>query len=117
MNANVSAPIPARAAMWMVSRFEHATQMGGWGFCSGLGTTLRQGMEKKRPSKPGYGSITIMLAVCSTASSHISRFSSGFTRNPSSSVREADSPVPQSTRPSEMMSSVARRSATRAGWL
>ena len=74
-------------------------------------------MEKYRPSNPGYGSITIMLAVCSTASSHISRFSSGLTRNPSSSVRDADSPVPQSTRPSETRSRVAMRSATRAGWL
>ena len=33
------------------------------------------------------------------------------------SIREADSPVPQSTRPFETKSKVASRSAIRAGWL
>ena len=113
----MSAPIPARAAAWMVSRLEQATQIGGCGFCSGLGTTLRTGMEKNLPLKPGYGLIAIMLAVCSTASAHIAFFWSGSMPKPSSSTREADSPVPQSTRPSEIRSSVAMRSATRAGWL
>src|SRR5215472_13347583 len=37
--------------------------------------------------------------------------------NPSSSARDADSPVPQSTRPPETKSRVATRSATRAGGL
>ena len=30
-----------------------ATQTGGCGFCSGLGTTLRHGIEKYSPSYPG----------------------------------------------------------------
>ncbi len=34
-----------------------------------------------------------------------------------SAMREDDSPVPNSTRPLETRSSVAMRSATRAGWL
>ena len=61
----------------MVSRFEHATHIGGCGFCTGFGTTLRTGIEKYLPSKPGYGSIAIMLATCSTVSRHIARRSSG----------------------------------------
>ncbi len=117
MNAKVSAPIPSWAARWMVLRFEHATQSGGCGFCTGLGMTLRAGIEKYFPWKPGYGSITIMSATCSTVSRHMARRSLGSMPNPSSSAREADSPVPNSTRPFETRSSVAMRSATRAGWL
>ena len=79
MKANVSAPMPSWAARWIVSRFEQATQIGGWGFCTGLGTTLRAGIEKYWPWKPGYGSITIMLATCSTVSRHIARRSAGLT--------------------------------------
>ena len=46
------------------------------------------------------------------------RFSTGSTPlKPPSSSREALSPVPNSTRPLETRSSVAMRSATRAGWL
>ena len=39
------------------------------------------------------------------------------TPKPPSSISELDSPVPNSTRPSETRSRVAIRSATRAGWL
>ena len=38
--------MPSRAASLIVSRFEQATHSGGWGFCTGLGTTLRHGIEK-----------------------------------------------------------------------
>ena len=55
--------------------------------------------------------------MASRASSHWSRFFSLSMRNPPSSASEDDSPVPNSTRPSETRSSVAMRSATRAGWL
>ena len=81
----------------------------------GFGITFRHGIEKNFPSKPGYGSITNMFATCSTHSRHIARFSCGEMPKPSSSAREADSPVPKSTRPFETRSSVAIRSATRAG--
>ena len=57
-----------------MSRFEHATQSGGCGRCTGFGTTFRGGIEKYFPSKPGYGSIAIMRAVSRTASSQASRF-------------------------------------------
>ena len=50
MKAKVSAPMPMRAASLMVSRFEHATQSGGCGRCTGFGTTFRQGIEKNFPS-------------------------------------------------------------------
>ena len=50
-------------------------------------------------------------------SSHISRFTVGSMRNPPSSASELDSPVPKSTRPFDTRSSIAMRSAMRAGWL
>ena len=37
--------MPLVAARWMVSRRLHATQSGGWGRWSGLGTMLRGGMR------------------------------------------------------------------------
>ena len=37
--------------------------------------------------------------------------------NPPSSASDDDSPVPKSARPPETRSSIAMRSATRAGWL
>ena len=67
--------MPSCAASLMVSRFEHATQSGGCGVCTGLGTTLRTGMEKYFPSWPGYGSMHIIFAHSRTASSQASRFS------------------------------------------
>ena len=42
--------MPRRAASLMVSRFEHATQSGGCGDCTGFGTTFRAGIEKYLPS-------------------------------------------------------------------
>ncbi len=51
--AKVSAPMPSRAAIRMVSRWEHATQTGGCGRCTGFGTTLRQGISKYWPLYPG----------------------------------------------------------------
>ena len=32
--------MPSLAASLIVSRFEQATHSGGWGFCTGLGTTF-----------------------------------------------------------------------------
>jgi hypothetical protein len=56
-----------------------------------------------------------MFATCSVVSRHMARRSAGVTPKPSSSARDADSPVPHSTRPLETRSRVASRSATRAG--
>ena len=109
--------MPFVAARWIVSRREHATQSGGCGFCSGLGTTLRGGMESPGPSWPANGSSTMRRVTTSSASVHSARLRARSTPNPPSSISELDSPVPNSTRPSEMRSSVAIRSATRAGWL
>ena len=58
-----------------------------------------------------------MLAHCSVASRHIAFLSSTETLKPSSSMAVPLSPVPQSSRPPDSRSSVAIRSATRAGWL
>ena len=38
-----------------MSRRLQATHSGGWGFCTGLGTTLRGGMVTKRPATPPNG--------------------------------------------------------------
>ena len=55
--------MPCFPAQRMLSRLEQATHSGGWGFCRGLGRTLRSGMEKNSPSYPGYGSDESILAV------------------------------------------------------
>ena len=117
MKANVSAPIPFSAASRMVSRREHATHKGGCGFCMGLGTTLRGGICTKRPSTPVNGVSVMQRSVTSSPSSQASRLVAGSTRKPPSSASEPDSPEPNSTRPPESRSSVATRSAVRAGWL
>ena len=58
-----------------------------------------------------------MLVISRVASSHIAFFMRRSTRKPPSSISEALSPEPNSTRPLESRSSAAIRSATRAGWL
>ena len=95
----------------------HATHTGGCGFCSGLGTTLRGGISTCWPLKPVNGSSIMQRIDTSSASSHMLRLSAGSMPNPPSSPTDDDSPVPNSTRPLEMRSSVDTRSATRAGWL
>ena len=42
--------MPFVAARWIVSCRLHATHSGGCGFCIGLGTTLRGGICRNRPS-------------------------------------------------------------------
>ena len=109
--------MPLRAANWIVSRRLQATHRGGCGRCRGLGTTLRTGICQNSLSQPAKGSSTNIRAIPSMASSHISRLRVRSIRKPPSSAAEDDSPVPNSTRPPEIRSSVATRSATRAGWL
>ena len=117
MNWNDRAPIPHCAASRIVSRRLHATHSGGWGFCSGFGTTLRGGICSHLPSQPANGVSTIMRLTASMWSVHWSRFVSQSTPKPPSSAFDEASPVPRSTRPSDSRSSVATRSATRAVWL
>ena len=101
----------------MVSRWLQATQSGGCGFWNGLGTTLRAGIWRNSPSQPAKGSSTIILVAASMWSSHCARLVSRPTPKPSSSALDDDSPVPKSTRPSEIRSRVLMRSTTRAVWL
>ena len=49
--------MPFSAANRMVSRRLQATHSGGWGFCTGLGTTLRGGMVHERPVDAGEGGL------------------------------------------------------------
>ena len=58
-----------------------------------------------------------MRTATRVPSSHIAFFSSHGTPYASSLFHDDDSPVPNSTRPSETRSSAAIRSATGAGWL
>ena len=53
----------------------------------------------------------------SSPSSHASRLHAGSILKPPSSASEDDSPDPNSTRPFDTRSSMATRSAVRAGWL
>ncbi len=53
----------------------------------------------------------------SSPSSHASRLVSRSMPKPRSSASDDDSPEPNSTRPSDTRSSMAMRSAMRAGWL
>ena len=107
--------MPCSAATRIVSRREQATHSGGCGRCTGLGTTLRGGIFRKRPSQPAKGSSTIMRVVASRASCHCSRLVARSTPKPASSAPEEVSPVPNSTRPPETRSSIETFSATRAG--
>lgn len=117
MNENVSAPMPHSAASRIVSRREHATHTGGCGFCTGFGTTLRGGILTYLPSTPPNGTSVMQRSAVSSPSRHISRFSAGARLKPPSSASDPDSPEPNSTRPFETRSSIAIRSAMRAGWL
>jgi hypothetical protein len=117
MKEKVSAPIPFSAASRIVSRREQATQTGGCGRWTGLGTTLRGGIVTYAPSTPVNGVSVRHRSATSRPSCHMARFCAGSIRNPPSSASDDDSPVPSSTRPPETRSSMATRSAVRAGWL
>ncbi len=66
---------------------------------------------------PVNGTSTMHRTAVSNPSSQASRLRSGSTWKPPSSASLEDSPLPNSTRPCDSRSSVAMRSATRAGWL
>ena len=100
-----------------MSRREQATHNGGWGFCTGLGTTLRGGIVTNLPSTPVNGSSVMHRTATSRPSSQASRLVTGSMPNPPSSASDDDSPDPNSTRPPDTRSSMATRSAVRAGWL
>ena len=100
-----------------MSRREQATHSGGCGFCIGLGTTLRGGIFTYSPSTPVKGTSTMQRMATSSPSSHCSRLMRGSMPKPASSASLDDSPEPNSTRPLDTRSSIATRSAVRAGWL
>ena len=107
--------MPRRPAISIVSICEHATQSGGCGFWRGLGSTLRRGNSKCVPLY-SQASFQNMGSTQRTASSQTSRLSRKRRSNGCSSVMLEPSPIPSSTRPLLIRSSVATRSATRAGW-
>src|SRR5947199_6494165 len=95
-----------------------ATHIGGWGLLYGLGSTLRWGIEKKRPSYGPYIPWRHILVNSTIVSSHMSLVTSRDSMpKPNTSVVDEPRPVPNSKRPSERWSSMATRSAMRAGWL
>ena len=107
--------MPSWAARWIVSRFEQATQIGGCGFCTGLGTTLRSGNREVLALEAGVG----------VHHHHVGDLLDGLQPHGPSVGRVDSEPRqlgprgrlarPKSTRPLETRSSVAIRSATRAG--
>ena len=88
--------------------------MRGCGFCRGFGRTSRGGTFQYVPSHEKSPSSQIFGTMRSD-SSHIARVSRGSMPMPVCSYG-AERPVPNSTRPPDMWSTIATRSATRTGW-
>ena len=109
-------PSPRSAASKADEGWVPAIHMGGCGFCSGLGTTLRVGIFIRSLSHENSSCVHI-FGIIRIASSHSSRFVSGSTPKGSISKAVAERPVPNSSRPLLTISSIAARSATRIGWL
>src|SRR5262245_46803061 len=108
-------PRPRSAASHSVPGLVTVTHIGGCGFCTGFGRTFRSGIEKDVPSHDTCSSLH-MWGSARTNSSHVFLVLSGSIWKPPSSVHVELRAVPNSSRPFEMMSSVAARSATRIGW-
>ena len=89
---------------------------GGCGLCTGLGTTLRGGIVTKRPSTPPKGVSVMQRMATSSPSSQASRLVAGSMPKPPSSASDEDSP-PELDPAVGDRSSMAIRSAIRAGWL
>src|SRR4051794_41907851 len=71
---NESAPIPLRAAKWIVSRRLHATHRGGCGFCGGFGVTFGGGVRRESDSQPADGSPSDKRQDAARAASPTARF-------------------------------------------
>ncbi len=115
-------PTPYCAARRTVSGFVHARNSGGWGSCTGRGTTVCGG----RPggcwivsSSESHWMVSSrqQCPMNLSASSTWGVVSSGSTPHSDSSCAVPPRAAPRFSRPSEMMSSIAARSATRTGWL
>ena len=91
------------------------THIGGCGSCSGFGSTFRSGMVNDLPSQLNTSSVHI-LGMTRQNSSQVFLVSSGSAPKPPNSVQVDDRAVPSSSRPLEMMSRAAARSAIRTGW-
>ena len=76
--------MPRSAASSSVPGLVTVTHMGGCGFCTGLGRTLRSGIEKQRPSY-AKGSSAHMRGSTRTNSSQVFLVSSGLAPKPLSS--------------------------------
>jgi hypothetical protein len=87
------------------------------GFLDGLGHDVAGGMVTKVPSTPVKGVSVMQRRATWSPSSQASRLTAGSSPKPRNSASEEDSPEPNSTRPPETRSSMAIRSAVRAGWL
>jgi hypothetical protein len=112
-----STPMPMRAAFSNVPGEPAATQIGGCGSVTGLGSTCRRGSEKNFPSYPGYSSGPIIFTISGSVSSAMSRVVSIESMpKPNTSVDDEPRPTPNSKRPGASWSSIATFSATRAGW-
>ena len=107
--------MPRSAASSSVPGVVTVTHSGGCGSCTGVGSTRRSGIRQPRPSWAN-GSPDHIFGSTWTNSSHVCLVRSGSTSNPPSSVHVDDRAVPTSSRPPEMMSRAAARSATRTGW-
>ena len=108
-------PMPRSAASSSVPGVVTVTHIGGWGTCTGLGSTGRSGIETVAPWWDTRSSVHSRGRRW-TYSSHEIFVVSGSTPKPPSSVHVDARAVPNSSRPPERMSRTAARSATRIGW-
>src|SRR3954469_25142053 len=109
-------PRPRRPAFSNVGGVPAATHIGGCGATNGLGRTFRGGIENHSPSCEYWCSRHI-FGNSRMVSSHISLVVSLLgIPNPCCSVDDDPRPVQNSNRPPDSWSSMATRSATRAGW-
>ena len=85
-----------------------------------LGARLRQDVARRHREEPAVERVLGLVphvTELGTTSSNMSVVSSGsWMPNPRCSVVDEPRPIPNSKRPSDRLSSIATRSATRAGW-
>ena len=111
MMENDSIPMPALPATAAEFSEAHAIHAGGWGYCIGLGVTMRLGNLNRGESYSKYSS-RHMPHTISMASCQSSRERSRSTPKAICSIG-VDRPVPHTARPLDKMSTVATFSAMR----
>ena len=107
--------MPSSPASRKLAGLDTVCHSGGWGCCTGLGTSVRVGMLSRSDSQVNSGSVQAVTMRRAASSSSASVPSGSMPKVAHSAPPERARP--SSTRPFERWSSTAARSATRSGWL